>query len=598
MPWHFQTYSDHNLSKKDLSDSDQAEEIASKFAEISQLYNPVDRNQIDFPVIEEKDVLKICNDEVLQAIKDLKPNKSVRTTDIPPKIYKHFASILCKPITGIINKAIRDGVWPDLLKTEMITPVPKVSQPKSTDDLRPIAGLMTLNKVFEKVICKYVTDDMKQHLDPGQFGNQKGQGTNHYLVKLIHRILSALEEGGSRGEPTAVLIHLVDLSKAFSRQDNTLTIKSFQRNGVRDCLIPILTSFFENRRMIVKWRGLMSEMKSLPGGAAMGSSLGVYSFMSQSNSIGNTVPVDDRYKFVDDMTIMEKISLVNVGLATYNVKSHVPSHIADHNQIIPSEHLKSQQYMEDIKMWTDENKMKLNEKKTKNMIFNFSTNKQFCTEIKVNGEVIETVNEARLLGTIISSDLKWEANTKYLVKDSNKRLRLLHNAYKFTRNKQHLKQIYMLQVRCKLEQAAPVWHHSLTKADSSSLERVQRAACRIIFGDNYKSYEDSLEVLKMDTLEKRRNKLTLSFAKSSLKLEKMKKLFPMNENNHGMVRRNVEKFKVIKAKTERFKSSAVVNIQRMLNHEEQESIKVYKQVVSNVLRTCDSLEPISLRKFT
>ena len=270
--------------------------------------------------------------------------------------------------------------------------------------------------------------------------------------------------------------------------------------------------------------------------------------------------------------------------------------MADLNQIIPSEHLKSQQYMEDIKMWTDENKMKLNEKKTKNMIFNFSTNKQFCTEIKVNGEVIETVNEARLLGTIISSDLKWEANTKYLVKDSNKRLRLLHNAYKFTRNKQHLKQIYMLQVRCKLEQAAPVWHHSLTKADSSSLERVQRAACRIIFGDNYKSYEDSLEVLKMDTLEKRRNKLTLSFAKSSLKLEKMKKLFPMNENNHGMVRRNVEKFKVIKAKTERFKSSAVVNIQRMLNHEEQESIKVYKQVVSNVLRTCDSL--ISLRKFT
>merc|ERR1712155_2492 len=201
-------------SIKDLSDSDQAEEIASKFAEISHLYNPVDRSQIDFPTIEEKDILKICNDEVLQAIKNLKANKSVRTTDVPPKIFKHFASILCKPITVIINKAIRDGVWPDLLKTEMITPVPKISQPKSTDDLRPIAGLMTLNKVFEKVICKYVTDDMKQHIDPGQFGNQKGQGTNHYLVKLIHRILSALEEGSSTSEPKAVLIHLVDISKA------------------------------------------------------------------------------------------------------------------------------------------------------------------------------------------------------------------------------------------------------------------------------------------------------------------------------------------------------------------------------------------------
>ena len=140
----------------------------------------------------------------------------------------------------------------------------------SPDDLRPIAGLMTLNKVFEKVICKYVTEDMKQHLDPAQFGNQKGQGTNHYLIKLLDRILSAMEEGSSKGDTTAVLIHLVDQSKAFSRQDNTLTIKSFQKNGVRSCLIPILTSFFENRRMVVKWRGVMSEMKSLPGGPPWG----------------------------------------------------------------------------------------------------------------------------------------------------------------------------------------------------------------------------------------------------------------------------------------------------------------------------------------
>ena len=269
-------------------------------------------------------------------------------------------------------------------------------------------------------------------------------------------------------------------------------------------------------------------------------------------------------------------------------------HIADHNQIIPSEHLKSQQYMEDIKTWTHDNKMKLNENKTKNMIFNFSTNKQFCTDIKINGEVIETVKEARLLGTIISSDLKWEANTKFLVKDSNRRLRILHNAYKFTRNKQHLKQIYMQHVRCKLEQAAPVWHHSLTKAEISSLERVQRSACRIIFGDRYESYEKSLEVLKMDSLEKRRDKLTMSFAKSCLKLEKMKNLFPLNENNHEMVKRNIEKYKVIKAKTERFKSSAVVNIQGMLNDEEKENVKTYKAIVSNVLRTCGSVESISL----
>ena len=65
-----------------------------------------------------------------------------------------------------------------------------------------------------------------------------------------------------------------------------------------------------------------------------------------------------------------------------------------------------------------------------------------------------------------------------------------------------------------------------------------------------------------------------------------------------MEKRCFEKYKVIKAKTERYKSSAVINIQRMLNDEEKDNIKAYKRVVSNVLRTCDSVEPISLRKFT
>ena len=81
----------------------------------------------------------------------------------------------------------------------------------------------------------------------------------------------------------------------------------------------------------------------------------------------------------------------------------------------------------------------------------------------------------------------------------------------------------MLNVRCKLEQAAPVWHNSLTKAESSSLERVQKTAVRLILKDKYKNYEDALKILKLDNLEVRRDKLTLNLAKSSLKIQKMNK---------------------------------------------------------------------------
>ena len=39
---------------------------------------------------------------------------------------------------------------------------------------------------------------------------------------------------------------------------------------------------------------------------------------------------------------------------------------------------------------------------------------------------LEVVVEAKLLGVIIDKDLKWNKNTKYLVKEANKKMRMLH----------------------------------------------------------------------------------------------------------------------------------------------------------------------------
>ena len=71
---------------------------------------------------------------------------------------------------------------------------------------------------------------------------------------------------------------------------------------------------------------------------------------------------------------------------------------------------------------------------------------QFSTDIKLNNESIETVSETKLLGTIITNDLKWNKNTENIVKDTNKRMQILHKATKFTNNIRDLKQIYMLQI--------------------------------------------------------------------------------------------------------------------------------------------------------
>ena len=73
--------------------------------------------------------------------------------------------------------------------------------------------------------------------------------------------------------------------------------------------------------------------------------------------------------------------------------------------------------MNTISEWTKNNKMRLNEKKTKVMIFNHTKNYQFAARIYRIGTLLQTVSGTSLLHTVISSDLTWHKNTEMLTKD-------------------------------------------------------------------------------------------------------------------------------------------------------------------------------------
>ena len=77
--------------------------------------------------------------------------------------------------------------------------------------------------------------------------------------------------------------------------------------------------------MRVKWHGTLSKPRKLPGSGTMGSSLGMWEFLSQTNNNADCVPVEDRYKFVDDLTVIEIINILNIGISSFNFKTQVPN---------------------------------------------------------------------------------------------------------------------------------------------------------------------------------------------------------------------------------------------------------------------------------
>ena len=210
------------------------------------------------------------------------------------------------------------------------------------------------------------------------------------------------------------------------------------------------------------------------------------------------------------------------------------------------------------------------------MIFNFTKKHQLMTNLEVNEEIVEVVSETKLLGTHITNDLKWDKNTSELVKKAFQRMQILYRAASFTTRKQDLKRIYKTFVRSILEHSAVVWHSSLTQKNMNALERVQKAAVKLIMGEKYVGYNDGLKNLNLESLHNRREKMCLKFAKNCLKNDKVKGIFSKNESNHKMIKRKSKLYAEKLIKTKRYKNSAIPYMVRLLNKEEQKKKSMIK----------------------
>ena len=86
-----------------------------------------------------------------------------------------------------------------------------------------------------------------------------------------------------------------------------------------------------------------------------------------------------------------------------------------HGHVLPCEKSNIQKRLKDISDYADIHQLKLNEKKTMVMPFNFTRKYDFLPKISVDNKQLDVVYSTKLLGVIITSDCKWKENTSYIV---------------------------------------------------------------------------------------------------------------------------------------------------------------------------------------
>ena len=516
--------------------------INNHFANICRKYPPLEKGISVRKDPQEMEIKYISELETYNMINKF-AKKSLGHRDFPRKILLEFAAELATPFSDIVNCSLKTEKFPEQYKKAIIVPIPKNNPPRSLSDLRPISKTSIGGKIIEKRILLELDIDIKGKLDTDQYGNERGCSTTHYLVRLIEEALKATDKSKAN---TAITI---DYSKAFDYVSHRVLIEKLKKLEVRGSIINLIASFLSERSHCTQISDSYSEYIEITCGVPQGTCSGPKLFVILTN--GKKCSLVSSYKYVDDKTL------------SYTYRGN------------PTEVLQKALYIEEKE--TDKDQMIINGDKCNVITFNFSSNNSPPQDLYLNDNKIEPCDNLKLLGVILSNDLKWSKNTTQICSKGNQRFYFLQKLKQFGLSKAELIHGWKTMIRPITEYAAPLWHSSLTDTDSNRLEKLQKRALGLILGTTYidnkryytygkehLSYTAALEKTDLIPLDKRREILTSKFALDAFKSERHNDIFTKKvfERAPG---RNEPRVQEKQCYTGRYYKSAVPYMSRLLN---------------------------------
>ena len=171
-------------------------------------------------------------------------------------------------------------------------------------------------------------------------------------------------------------------------------------------------------------------------------------------------------KYIDDMTQCVSMKLKEVTEINADQTTDLPRQYHERTgHVLKEEYNYIQQEVDKLKVYAEENKMKINKNKTKIMLFNQARKIDILPKVKLYENQIEVVEEAKLLGVMITNNLTWQRNTQYIISKSYQRMWILRNLKKYGADDQTILEAYDQQIRTITEMACPVWNGAITQEE-------------------------------------------------------------------------------------------------------------------------------------
>ena len=229
-----------------------------------------------------------------------------------------------------------------------------------------------------------------------------------------------------------------------------------------------------------------------------------------------------------------------------------------------------------IAKYVNDNNMKLNPTKCKEMLVCFQKVLPGIPQINIGDDKLERVSSYKLLGVHVSNNLIWNEHVDAVTNKTTKRIYFMRLLKRAGVAPKELVHIYLASIRSIIEYAVPAWFFPSTEYLIAQRQAIQRRVLIIIF-PCFK-YADALKMANIPTIEQRLHTISMSFFNQMKSNEhKLNHLFPQHYKNQYSTRSQAKGIVAVPpVGTKRAVNSFIIKASRHFNNELN---KRYKQTV-------------------
>ena len=396
--------------------------------------------------------------EILKIVRSIKTN-ACGIDGISAFFFKLSIEHSVFAFTDIINTSFKFNKFPERYKKAIVKPIPKITNPLSSSDYRPISLLPAFSKIIEKVAAKQMIEYLRNtgFLDNLQSAYKQAHSTTTALLNVTDDIYEALENS------ELTFLVLLDYSKAFDCANHRLILAKLKAAGLCGDALSWVESYLSGRSQKVVTGTSESDWESTVNGVPQGSVLGPLLFTVLVSDIKDAIKRGRYHLYADDTQLYYTCKVDEVNETIDRINSD----------------------LNNISTFSKKNCLKLNAEKSKFIIIGSRPNLKKIKDvnlkqIKIDGKVIEREYEVKNLGVIFDETLSWARHVNLSVARSYGKLK---NAWRFNKflsqkTKQAICETYILSNF----NYADVILQNMTNKLQDKIQKVQNRCIRFIHG--------------------------------------------------------------------------------------------------------------------